>query len=569
MSLWTRAVAVVALCGGLIISGLESSSAQASRSKTGVHPMMAQATQAEPRPLQAQGRRNGETSRAPETSEAAKQEEGQEARFAITSYEVDGNTILDAAKIEEVLTPYKGSQMRIADVEKARGELEKVYHAAGYPTVLVNLPEQTIEGGIVKLLVVEARLLNITVTGNEHYSWVNIREKLPSLTPGALIYEPTFLRELAVVNGNPDLKVVPALKPGKEQGTVDLELKVKDRLPVHGKLEGDNKGPITTPRDRLVAEIQHTNWFGRDEILTVNTVQTPTDWGQVENYGVSFVYPVIWPNHLLAVYASHSKSNSVLAGAAVSLGGAADVGIAGNATVAGLRYIFPIFSGSKNTHQLSIGMDYKNLKQTDATFPDGGTAVVLGPLQYTPMSGGYTGFFPDQWWPERVGQTKLSFMAKGYVAGMIPGGDEEDFSGNGTPENPGLRKGSTGTFAVLQGGIERIQTLPWDFSLLLHADGQWGSQPLIPAEQYFAGGMDTVRGSIQYEAIGDNAIRGRAEITTPELFSIPIDRMWQRRRSADYNLTFKFAAFYDAANLWIQQAQPGQRDQFRLEGVGG
>ena len=104
--------------------------------------------------------------------------------------------------------------------------------------------------------------------------------------------------------------------------------------------------------------------------------------------------------------------------------------------------------------------------------------------------------------------------------------------------------------------------------LALHADGQWGSQPLIPAENYFAGGFDTVRGYLQFEAIGDNAVRGRAELTTPELIAIPIDRIWQRRRSADYTIRVKLAAFYDIAQLWVQQAQPGQTSQFRLEGVG-
>jgi hemolysin activation/secretion protein len=488
-----------------------------------------------------------------------------EKRFQITSYLVEGNEILEQAKIDSVLQPYKGPDRQLGDIESARSELEKAYHTAGYPTVVVMLPEQTIESGVVKLQVLEGRLVNITVTGNQHFDRLNIRGKLPSLQPGALIYEPTFVKELGTVNGNPDLKVAPVLKPGTEPGTVDLELKVKDRLPVHGKLEADNRGPITTPQNRLIAEVQHTNLFGGDEILTVNTVQTPTDWGAVQNYGASFVYPVKWPDHLLAVYGSHSQSNSVLAGSAISVGGGSDVKIAGNATVGGFRYIFPIFSGGEYTHQLSVGVDYKQLESTNATFPDGGTAVVLGALKYTPASVAYTGFYPD-----RLGLTKLALSAKGYVAGTIPGGSEEDFARNPNPgQPPGQRRGSTGTFAVLQGGLDRVQPLPGGFVLALHADGQWGSQPLIPAEGYFAGGFDTVRGYQQFQAIGDNAVRGRAELTTPELFAIPIDRIWQRRRSADYTIRVKLAAFYDAAQLWVQDAQPGQTSQFRLEGVGG
>ena len=486
--------------------------------------------------------------------------------FAVDQYLVEGNTLLPADKLDGVLNKYKGPRLTIKDIEKARVELEKTFQAAGYPTVTVNLPEQTIEQGRVKLQVIEAPLIEVKVTGQQHYSKYRILEKLPSIQIGTVLYEPNFVKELSAINANPDLQVTPVLKPGTEQGTVDLELKVKDRLPVHGKLEGDNRGPITTPQNRLVAEIQHTNLFGGDEILTVNTVQTPTDWGAVQNYGASFVYPVKWPDHLLAVYASKSESKSVLAGSGISLGGGSDVSIAGNAIVAGFRYIFPIFSGGKNTHQLSVGVDYKRLESTNAAFPDGGTAVVKSPIQYTPASLAYSGFYPDQ-----LGLTKLSLSAKGYVAGTIPGGSEQDFAGdpNNPAGQPGNRQGSTGTFAVLQGGLDRAQPLPGNFSLALHADGQWGSQPLIPAEEYFAGGFDTVRGYLQYEAIADNAVRGRAELTTPELLSIPIDRIWQRRRSADYTVRVKFATFYDAAQLWVLDPQPGQTSQFRLEGVGG
>lgn len=489
----------------------------------------------------------------------------QSVRFAITTFLVEGNTILDQAKIDSLLDRHKGGEKQIADVEKARVDLEKLYHDAGYPTVLVTLPEQTIENGVVRFQVTESRLMEITVTGNEHYEWSNIRGKLPSVQPGALLHEPTFLKELSALNGNPDLKVAPVLKLGSEPGTVNLELKTTDRLPVHGKLEADNKGPITTPRNRLIAEAQHTNLFGGDEILTVNTVQTPTDWGAVQNYGASFVLPIIWPNHLLSVYASKAQSTSVLAGGSLSVGGG-DVTFAGNATIAGIRYMFPLAEGGWGTHQLSIGMDYKRLERTTGQFPEPlGTLTLLGPIQYTPISAAYTGFLPD-----RGGLTKLTLSSRGYIAGMIPGGRKRDFIGDPNDFNePGqARVGSTGTFAVVQGGIDRTQEMPVGFTLALHVDGQWGSQPLIPAEQYFAGGMDTVRGYDNFEVIGDHALRGRAELTTPELLTVPIDRIWQRRKSSDYTVRVRLIAFYDAAQLWVEKPQPGQTPRFRLEGTG-
>ena len=549
MSRWVAA----GLCSGVIVilsvalPGL--SFGQVLRSKTLLAASPGSAAQIESPPAKAQGPGS----------------QGESSGFTVDRYLVEGNTLLPEEKIDSLLAKHRRTGMTIKDLEQAKNDLEKAYREAGYPTVLVTIPEQTIESGSVRLLVVEGRVGAIAVTGNRYFEKFRILEKLPSLKHGEVLYEPAFMKELDLLNAHPDRKVAPVLKPGEESGLLNVELKVKDRLPVHGKIEGDNKGPITTPRNRLVTELQHANLFGGDEIFTVSTIQTPTDWGAVQNYSASFVLPVIWPDHLLSFYASKAISKSVLAGGAVSIGGG-DVSIAGNATIAGFRYLMPISKSVSGTHSLSFGVDYKRLEKTEATFPGSlGTATVLSPIQYTPVSVGYAGTFSDS-----SGVSRLFSTAKGYVAGMIPGGTKSDFTGDpNDPNNPGQgRVGSTGTFAVLQGGIERIQPLPMDFSLFLHIDGQWGSQPLVPAEQYFAGGMDTVRGYDNYEAVGDNAVRGRAELTTPELIQIPFDRFWQRKKSADWVLGLRVAAFYDAANLWVQQAQPGQTSQFRLEGAG-
>jgi hemolysin activation/secretion protein len=491
--------------------------------------------------------------------------QGAAGGFTVKEFDVEGSALLSKDKINEIVGKYKGPGRQMADLEQARAELEKAYQALGFPTVLVSIPEQTIEEGTVRMLVTEGRLLEIKVSGNQYYPRYQILEKLPSLQPGNLIEEKVLVKELNGVNVNPDLKVTPVLKASSEPGMVDLELKVKDRLPLHAKLTGDNKGPVTTPRNRLTAEVSYSNLWYADHILSLQTTQTPEDWGAVQSYGFSYVVPISGPQHAVAVYGSNVKSTSVLAGTtlAVSPG---NVSVAGNATIAGFRYFFPVLQGGTMSHSITMGADYKHLKSTDATFPGGlGTAVVLSPIDYTPVSLSYSGVRPDPF-----GLFDFSATAKGYWA-QFPGGKKEDFAGdpNDPFGNPGQRKGSTGTFYVLQSSLNRNQPLPYGFHLVLHVDGQWASEPLVPAEAYFAGGMDTVRGYIQNETLGDDAVRGRAELYTPNLPDIPLDYFWQRRKSSDIKIQWKLLGFYDTANLWIQESPAGQRDQFRLEGVGG
>lgn len=478
--------------------------------------------------------------------------------FSVNEYAVEGNTLVKPEKLEEVLGKFKGTAVTVEDLEKARVALEKTYHDLGYPTVLVVLPEQTVEQGTVRMNVVESKLSGVTVSGNRYYSEQNVLSKLPSFKVGALLHEPTVVKEIDAANSNPDRQVAPVMKPGKDPGTVDVELKVKDRLPLHARLSADNRGPLTTPSKRMIGEVQYTNLFDRDHILTLQTTQTPDDFGAVQSYGFTYVAPIQWPDHLLSVYASTVKSNSVLAGATLPLA-SGDIGIAGNAKVAGFRYSFPLGGDGRTTHTLSVGADYKRLEKTTATFPgELGTAVVLSPIQYTPVSVAYTMVRPDS-----LGFTRFSTTLKGYVP-VIPGGRKEDFAGDpADPDKPGNRAGSSGNFGVFQGAIDREVALPRGFTLSMHVDGQWATEPLIPAEQYFAGGMDTVRGYVQFETIGDHAILGKLELLTPKL-QIPFDRFYLPRVKADVQL----AGFYDGAGLWIRNALPGQQDRFRLEGIG-
>ncbi len=487
--------------------------------------------------------------------------------FTIREFVVEGSALLSRDKIDEVLNKHKGSGKTIKDIERARVELEKAYQQLGYPTVLVIVPEQTVEQGAVRLDVVEGRLVSVEVTGNRYFSRFNILGKLPSVKIGELLYEPDLVKQLDAVNANPDLKIAPVLKPGSVQGTVDLELRAKERLPLHAKITGDNKGPFTTPPNRITWEAQYANLWGQDHVLTLQTTQTPMDWGAVQAYGFSYVAPITWPDHLLAVYASKVMSNSTLAGTSLPISGGGNIAVAGNATVGGFRYLFPIFKGGKAGHQLSIGVDYKRLEETEATFPGNlGTAIVLSPIQYTPASVGYSGTYPDSY-----GMTTFTTTLTGYVAGLIPGGGKKDFQGdpNNPDEFPGNRAGSTGTFGVVKPSVSRQQPLPNNFLLSARIDGQWASEPLIPAEAFFAGGMDTVRGYIQNSSLGDNAVLWRTELYTPDLPSVPLDYFWQRRRSSDLKLTIKLVGFYDYAQLWTKQAPSGQADSLRLAGTGG
>ncbi|BCA57070.1 conserved exported protein of unknown function [Nitrospira sp. KM1] len=503
--------------------------------------------------------RNTSSSRPSKAAPAVRQPDQPESddhvTFTIKDFFVQGNNLLPPERIDSLLEPFIGKSRRFNDIEKARATLEQAYRELGYPTIAVTVPEQTVEFGIITLTVTEGRLKTIDVTDNWWFSSAYIKNKLPAVKPGALLHEPTVLKQLDTLNANPDLKVVPVLKTSDNPEQLNLELKAKDRPPLHGKVELNNRGVPTTPRLRLNAAVQYTNLFDADHAITLQTSQTPQDWGAVEVYSGNYYIPFGASEHQLVFYGATARSRAQLDSSPIPTGGGLD--IIGNSTIAGFRYQFPLGMTGSLRHQLSVGVDYKHLGRSNAELPGTGISVTAtNPLTYTPASLGYTGLARDE-----QGYTKLTATTRGYIAGIMPEGDKDHFAGdpNDPLETPGFRKGSSGSFIVVQGGIERYQVLPGDFGLTAKADGQWVNEPVVPTEQYFAGGMESVRGYREFEAVGDNAAHATIEAVSPALNKLPLEHV---------SRSLRFVAFYDTAYLWIRQPVPGQVGHWYLQGTG-
>lgn len=102
-------------------------------------------------------------------------------RFEISRFDVAGNTLLSAAEIEGAVAPFTGKGRDFGDVQRALEALEGLYHARGYNVVTVQLPEQELNGGVVRLNVLQTRIGKVTIDGNRRFSEANIRRSLPAL----------------------------------------------------------------------------------------------------------------------------------------------------------------------------------------------------------------------------------------------------------------------------------------------------------------------------------------------------------------------------------------------------
>ena len=90
--------------------------------------------------------------------------------FDVLELRVLGNTMLDARSVEAAVYPFTGPAKVMGDIEAARAALEHVYHERGFGTVFVDIPEQSVDEGIVRLRVSEGRLHQVRVAGAKYFS---------------------------------------------------------------------------------------------------------------------------------------------------------------------------------------------------------------------------------------------------------------------------------------------------------------------------------------------------------------------------------------------------------------
>jgi hemolysin activation/secretion protein len=129
--------------------------------------------------------------------------------------------------------------------------LEKAYQSKGYQTVTVSIPEQNAQNGIVVLKVAEAKVGRLRVKGSRYSDLDKIKEKAPSVAEGKLPNLNEVTKDIVALNQLADRKVTPALRAGIAPGTVDVDLNVEDKLPLHASVELNNRqSPNTKPLRR-------------------------------------------------------------------------------------------------------------------------------------------------------------------------------------------------------------------------------------------------------------------------------------------------------------------------------
>ena len=477
---------------------------------------------------------------APEPSAAASASAGDEAqpvqRLFINEYRVEGINLLSQMEVEEAVYPFLGPDRTAEDVEKARAALEQAYFQKDYQTVAVSIPPQQVKDGVVVLQVTEAKVGRLRVKGSRYFSLDQIKEQAPSLAEGTVPNFSKVTEDIVALNQIPDRRVTPALRAGAAPGTVDVDLNVEDTFPLHGSLELNNRRSKDTTRHRVNASLRYDNLWQLGHSLNLGYQVAPERPDDAQVFSASYLarIPSI-PSLSLLAYGV--KQNSDVA----TLGG---INVVGRGEILGARALYTLPNTPGFFHTLNVGIDYKHF---DEGVSLSGEKLDI-PITYYPVTASY-----GATWQDEEAVTQVNAGVTSHFRGL--GSDTEAFDMK--------RYKSNGSFIYFRGDASHTRELPGDAQVFGKVQGQLANKPLVSSEQISAGGLDTVRGYFESQALGDNGVIGSIELRSPSLpgafglgSELPFINEW------------RVYAFAEGAALSIHEPLEEQKSSFNLASVG-
>ena len=182
------------------------------------------------------------------------------------------------------------------------------------------------------------------------------------------------------------------------------------------------------------------------------------------------------------------------------------LGVLGKGSIYGAHWVQPLENTAASSQSFNAGADYK--RRAHPGLPEHGRQRELrarSRLRSTMSTGRRS--IPATWW--RGSQTySLTAGINFGVRGLVNSPDEfANARYNANPDYFYVRLGFNGTRGIALSG----------FALLERMSGQWADSPLVNNEQFSLGGVDTVRGYLEAETLGDSGSPAASSCTAPPL----------------------------------------------------
>lgn len=441
-----------------------------------------------------------------------------EPQIYAKGFRFTGNHVFGSEELAKVLAQYTGRNITTEDLEAARQTLTLYYVNKGYINSGAVLPDQDPKDGVILFELVEGKLTLIEITGNHWFRTWWLRNEM-RLAGGNPLNFNRLKEGMQLLRENPTISQINAeLQPGGAPGESQLKVEVKDSSPFRASIEMNNYRPPSVGSTIVEAHLADLNLTGNNDPLSitygiVNSTNNGYEFSALDNIGGDYRFPISpWRTTMeIGAY----QNNAGILEAPFN-----DLNITSKLTELHFSVHQPVFETPRHSLILTLEVDSRR-NETD---------LFGQPFSLSPgASNGVEDVFVPRFIQEFVDRSQVHVFSFRSQFSLGIGA----FGATMNSTSP------DGHFFDWLGQAQYIRKLgDTDNLIVFRLNGQVADRPLLSLEQLELGGISSVRGYLENQALRDNGILASLE------FRIPI---WEDK---DHNALLSLAPFTDCGFGW-------------------
>jgi hemolysin activation/secretion protein len=431
----------------------------------------------------------------------------------IREIRLTGNAVFTDAQLGEVTRPYTNRYLTSEDLEALRQALTVFYIQRGYLNSGAVIPDQKVKDGVVELRIVEGRLTQIAVTGNERLSTDYLTDRL-ALGAGPPFNVNELQDRIQILLQGPFIERINAqIEPGDRPGEARLRAAVAETTPYRLSIGADTDLSPSLGEARGVMRGQLLSPLGLGDILTAEVGLAEG----LQDYTIDYAVPLTARDLTFNVYYERTTSDVVQDPLNA-------LDIEGDTWTLAFRLSQPVYQTSRDQLTLAAGLDLRESETSllgrgfafsEGVEPDGKSSVTV--LR-----------FIQEW----LSRTPDQVLAARSTFSLGIDAFDATINDDGVPD---------GQFFAWLGQFQWARRLgETENQLVFRLQGQLTSDPLLPLEQFAVGGLWSVRGYPTNALVRDQGFATSLELRIPVL------------HREDGSPLLQIVPFVDAGGAWYK-----------------
>lgn len=419
-------------------------------------------------------------------------------KFQLNEVKLDESKALNKEELGAITDKYIGKEVTLNDLYDIVNDINALYEKKGYLTCRAFLAPQTIKKGVVHIKLVEGVTGAVHVTGNDTTNKSYITDRI-GIKKGELGNIHEMNEDLLRFNGTNDVQLRITMHAGQEEGSTDYVISVFEPQKSSVSVYTDNAGSKSSGEWREGLFFSDRSLTGNRDTMMLSGMRSDG----TKSFSMAYAVPVGRSGTKLGL---NYSTNSVH----ITDGDLKDLNVRGHSNAYGVSLIQPLVVTEKLRTEASLDYSYQNSK-TD----------FLGIHWVDDTTRGYTAAFSMT----NYGDSSVIYQRHGYRIGDGENIDDAEKNFGKYVFNSFWQK------AYKSGQV-----------LSARLDAQWSGNNYLPSsEQFYIGGMYSVRGYEESLLGGDHGYTASME------YAVPLDKA--KKTSAfvffDYGAVMGDSAFDD------------------------